>query len=76
MQADDRGMLFMRQPPPGTQPLPNQQALASIEAQCRVQLEKDPAHPGCANGLAQAYATIIGDRARAAQWNAVYESRK
>ena len=76
MQADEKGLLFMREPPPGTQPLQNMQALASIELQCNQQLEHDPAHPGCANGLAQVYTTIVGDRARAAQWAAVYESRK
>jgi hypothetical protein len=76
MQADEKGVLFMREPPPGTQPLNNTEALVSIELQCRQQLERDPAHPGCANGLAQVYSAIVGDRARAAQWAAVYESRK
>jgi hypothetical protein len=76
VQADDRSVTFMREPPAGAQVLPNQEALASIEAQCRVQLERDPAHPGCANGLAQVYQNIVGDRARAAQWAAVYQERK
>jgi len=76
MQADEKGALFMREPPHGTQPLNNSEALGSIELQCREQLERDPLHPGCANGLAQVYANIVGDRARAAQWSAVYESRK
>ena len=76
VQADDKGVVFMRQPPPGVAPLNNAEALASIEQQCRMQLEHDPLLPGCANGLAQAYANIIGDRTRAAQWAAVYESRK
>ena len=31
MQADDRSMVFMRQPPPGVQPLNSLQALQSIE---------------------------------------------
>ena len=76
VQADEKGVVFMREPPPGVAPLNNAQALGSIEEQCRLQLERDPQHPGCANGLAQAYANIVGDRARAAQWAAVYESRK
>jgi hypothetical protein len=76
MQADEKGVVFMREPPPGTQPLNNAEALNSIESQCRLQLERDPRQPGCANGLAQVYNTIVGDRARAAQWAAVYESRK
>jgi hypothetical protein len=76
VQADDRGMVFMRNPPPGVQPLNNLQALASIELACKEQLDRDPAQPGCADGLARVYANIIGDRARADQWSAVYQSRK
>jgi len=76
VQADEKGVVFLRDLPPGVQPLPNTEALNSIELQCRQQLDRDPLHPGCANGLAQVYATIVGDRARASQWSAVYESRK
>ncbi|HXA51698.1 MAG TPA: hypothetical protein VNV86_15385 [Candidatus Acidoferrum sp.] len=60
----------------GVQPLPNAEALNSIELQCRQQLDRNPLHPGCANGLAQVYATIVGDRVRASQWSALYESRR
>jgi hypothetical protein len=76
VQADEKSVVFLRELPPGVQALNNAEALNSIELQCREQLEHDPRYPGCANGLAQAYATIVGDRARAAQWAAVYESRK
>jgi hypothetical protein len=76
VQADEKSVLFLRDLPPGVQPLPNAEALNSIELQCHQQLDRDPLHPGCANGLAQVYANIVGDRARAAQWAAVYESRK
>jgi hypothetical protein len=76
VQADEKSVVFLREPPPGVQPLPNAEALNSIELQCRQQLERDPRHPDCANGLAQVYNNIVGDRARAAQWAAVYESRK
>jgi hypothetical protein len=76
VQADEKSVVFLRDLPPGVQPLNNAAALTSIELQCRQQLDRDPTHPGCANGLAQVYANIVGDRARAAQWAAVYESRK
>ncbi|MBS1854502.1 MAG: hypothetical protein JST11_03980 [Acidobacteria bacterium] len=76
VQADERGMVFMRNPPAGVQPLNNLQAIGSIEFACKEQLDRDPSHPGCANGLAQVYGSIVGDRARAAQWAAVYESRR
>jgi hypothetical protein len=76
VQADEKSLVFLRDLPPGVQPLNNAAALTSIELQCRQQLDRDPTHPGCANGLAQVYANIVGDRARAAQWAAVYESRK
>ena len=76
MQADEKGVVFMREPPAGVQPLPNAEALHSIELQCQQQLDHDPRHPGCANGLAQIFTTIVGDPARAARWSSIYESRK
>jgi len=74
VQADNRSMVFMRQPPPGVQPLNNLQALQSIETQCQLQIEHDPRQPACARGIADFY-TLIGEKARAAQWMAYYESR-
>jgi hypothetical protein len=74
VQADDRSIVFMRQPPPGVQPLNNLQALQSIETQCQQQIEHDPKQPACARGIADFYA-LIGERARAAQWMNYYDSR-
>ena len=74
VQADNRSMVFMRQPPPGVQPLNSLQALQSIETQCQQQIEHNPQQPGCARGIADFY-TLIGEKARAAQWMAYYESR-
>ena len=45
VQADNRSMVFMRQPPPGVQPLNSLQALQSIESQCQQQIEHDPRQP-------------------------------
>jgi hypothetical protein len=74
VQADDRSMVFMRQPPPGVEPLNNLQALGSIESQCRQQIEHDPRQPACARGIADLY-NLIGEKARAAQWMTYYDSR-
>ena len=74
VQADDRSIVFMRHPPPGVQPLNNSLALTSIERQCEQQIENDPRQPACARGIADLY-TLIGDKARAAQWMNYYEAR-
>jgi hypothetical protein len=74
MQSDEGGMVFMRHPPPGTQPKSSLDALASIESACRVQIEHDPGKPACAKGIADLY-TLIGQTARATQWMSYYESR-
>ena len=42
VQADEKGVLFMRTPPAGTQPLNSLEALHSIELQCQSQVAHDP----------------------------------
>jgi uncharacterized membrane protein YeaQ/YmgE (transglycosylase-associated protein family) len=74
VQADNRSLVFMRQPPPGVQPLNSLQALTGIETQCQQQIEHNPKQPACARGIADFY-TLIGQQARAAQWMAYYDSR-
>ena len=74
VQADNRSVVFMRQPPPGVQPLPNLQSLASVESACQLQIEHKPKQPACARGIADFY-TLIGQTDRARQWMAFYESR-
>ena len=74
VQADDRSIVFMRQPPAGVEPLHNLQALESIESQCQQQIGHDPKQPACARGIADFY-TLIGEKARAAQWMSYYDSR-
>ena len=74
VQADNRSMVFMRQPPPGVQPLNNLQALQSIENQCQQQIEHDPDSPPAPRGIGDFY-TLHRAKARAAQWMAYYDSR-
>jgi len=73
VQSDDKGVVFMRQPPPGVQPLNSLEALHSIEMQCRQQVEHDPLHPACARGLGDLF-NLIGDRARSQQWMVYYNA--
>jgi hypothetical protein len=69
MQADDKGVVFMRTPPTGTQPLNSLEALHSIELQCQSQVANDPEHPACIQGVTALYQTI-GDAGLASRWNA------
>jgi hypothetical protein len=68
---DAQSVVYMRQPPVGVQPLNSVLALSSLEAQCELHLQNDPAHPGCSHGLADLFARI-GDAARARRWLGIY----
>ena len=73
VQFDDKGVVFMREPPPGVQPLNSLEALHSIEMQCQSQVEHDPGHSGCLNGVTALYNTI-GNPALASRWMAYYST--
>jgi hypothetical protein len=51
--ADAKGLVFMRHPPAGVQPLDSLEALHSIELQCQEQVRHDPARPLCARAVAE-----------------------
>lgn len=70
---DQAAMLFMRQPPPGVQPLPPEQVLISMDAQCAEHLEHQPNLPRCALGLADLYAKH-GDLPKVKHWLEAYLS--
>jgi hypothetical protein len=65
--SDDKGVVFMRQPPPGVAPLNNLEALHSIDLQCQQQIRHDPVRPGCVRGILDLYNTI-GHPELAPQW--------
>jgi hypothetical protein len=69
---DKTAMIFMRDPPPGVQPLNPALVFASLEAQCTDHVLHEPGRPGCAYGLADLY-TRLGNADRAAAWRAVYD---
>jgi hypothetical protein len=69
VQADDKGVVFMRNPPAGVQPINGLEALHSIELQCQTQVAHDPAHLGCIQGVTGLY-QMIGDPGLASRWNA------
>src|SRR5262249_39423808 len=71
VHQDNTAMLFMRQPPPGVQPLPPADVFTSLDAQCRNQIEHQPSLPRCARGLGDLYARLnMVDRSR--QWLETY----
>jgi hypothetical protein len=65
---DAQSVVYMRTPPGGVTPLNSFEALASMEEQCT--LYSEHGFPACAPSLAGLFAQI-GDRARAAKWNAI-----
>ncbi|HJZ98156.1 MAG TPA: hypothetical protein VKE70_16715 [Candidatus Solibacter sp.] len=69
VQADDKGVVFMRTPPAGVTPLNSLEALHSIELQCQSQVAHDPDHKACIQGVTALYNTI-GDAGLAARWRA------
>jgi len=73
--SDSKGVVFMRHPPAGVQPLNSLEALGSIELQCREQVQHDPAKPRCARGIGELYAQI-GNAGRARQWLQFYLDHK
>ena len=69
---DKTGMVFMREPPPGVQPLNRDEIFVSLEAQCTDHLLHEPGKPGCALGLADLYLRIR-NAARSDTWRIAYE---
>ena len=69
---DKTAMIFMREPPPGVQPLNPALVFNSLEAQCTDHVLHEPGRPGCAYGLADLY-TRLGNADRAAAWRAAYD---
>ena len=65
---DKTAMLFMRQPPPGVQPLDPGQVFVSLEAQCADHLEHVPESPRCALGLGGDLYPRLRMTGRAAYW--------
>ena len=71
--SDDKVVIFMRQPPPGVEPLNSLEALNSMEMQCEL-LDQHDAGGRCARSLGQMYLKI-GVRERAQLWFGRYLSK-
>jgi hypothetical protein len=69
---DKTAMIFMREPPPGVQPLNPALVFNSLEAQCTDHVLHEPGKPGCAYGLSDLYSRL-GNADRAAAWRAAYD---
>ena len=72
---DAKGMVFMRQPPPGVRALPNIAALTSMEAQCAAHIALVPGQPLCARETCKMY-EHLGNFNRARTWLAYYLEHK
>jgi hypothetical protein len=70
---DKTAMLFMRNPPPGVQPLPPAQVFDSLDAQCSDHLEHMPEQPNCALRLGDFLYPKLGMQQKAAYWMQRYE---
>lgn len=69
---DKTAMIFMRQPPPGVQPLDPGEVFNSLDAQCSDHLLHQPGRPGCVSGLGNLYIRL-GKTDRVAKWRAAYD---
>jgi hypothetical protein len=67
---DNKGVIFMRSPPPGMPVLNSLDALVSMESQCNFIMDHG-GFAGCASTLANVFSTI-GDTQRAAKWARLY----
>lgn len=72
---DGQAIVFMRQPPPGVQPLNSLSALAGLETQCAEHIRLVPDEPFCARGACQLFERL-NDPARARRWMAYYLEHK
>ena len=72
---DAEGMVFMRQPPPGVQALPNIAALTSMQAQCAAHINLVPDEPLCARETCKLY-EHLGNLDQARAWMAYYLEHK
>ncbi len=71
---DATATVFMRNPPAGVEPVANEYAMNSMEAQCQSYIAHDPYHCRCARGLATLY-DQLGEKARARSWMGIYLDR-
>jgi hypothetical protein len=72
---DATAAVFMRQPPPGVQPLNNLEAFGAMQEQCSEHLRAVPSEPGCARGMAKLF-QHLNDPADARRWLGLYLERK
>jgi hypothetical protein len=68
---DPQSLVFLRQLPPGVQPLPKSRIVDHLEAECRLHVERDPEFSLCARTLANLFLKS-GARARARAMLSLY----
>uniref|UniRef100_Q024M6 Glycosyltransferase RgtA/B/C/D-like domain-containing protein n=1 Tax=Solibacter usitatus (strain Ellin6076) TaxID=234267 RepID=Q024M6_SOLUE len=68
---DPQSLIFMRNPPPGVQPLNSLDVLTHMEDECALHLAHEPQLGRCARSLGQTFAKV-GDFQRARKWIGIY----
>jgi hypothetical protein len=71
--TDPQAVVFMRDPPPGVEPLPGSAVFEHLEAECALHIERDPNLTLCARAMGQIF-TRTRDLARARKWLGFYLS--
>jgi hypothetical protein len=69
--SDPTAVIFMRQPPPGVQPIDSMRVFDHMEAECDLHIRHEPRYPRCARSLGQVFSRV-GDFERARRWLGVY----
>jgi hypothetical protein len=68
---DPQSVIFMRNPPPGVQPMNSLDVLSHMESECALHLEYEPQYPRCSRSLGDVFLKV-GDRERARRWLGYY----
>ncbi|HEX3878902.1 MAG TPA: hypothetical protein VHW24_18070 [Bryobacteraceae bacterium] len=71
---DPQALIFMREPPPGVQPIPNNTVFSHMEDECAVHLQHEPKVLLCARSLGLVFARIH-DSTRELKWLNYYLSQ-
>ncbi len=68
---DPESIVYMREPPPGVQPIDKSRVFDHLEEECALHMAHDPEHGRCARSLGKAFLDL-GDLTRARRWLGTY----
>jgi hypothetical protein len=73
VHSDPQAVVFMRDPPPGVEPLPGSAVFDHLEAECALHIERDPNLTLCARAMGQIFSRTR-ETVRARKWLGFYLS--